>query len=247
MFFSKYQTTIFSLILSLAIVFFVWAFNNPTAGPPGGSGAISVDGSGNVGIGTATPTAKLDVNGGVIVRGILDIASNRITNVGAPVVGTDVVNKEYVDSKGSTGGSPARLWGEGRTGLVINNSAGECTRSGAGQFGENIKVSRGRRSTHWDGSAAGCPAGWWVCTAAERGTIACGSSSVGFDAENCTLGSSDEYSSETDSNKAWVADVGASTSYKTGRIVDTAGVVYSTGANGAFICSIRPVWCCAVQ
>lgn len=47
--------------LLIAGVAFGW--NNPTGAPPGGNGAITVDSSGNVGIGTISPTSKLQVNG----------------------------------------------------------------------------------------------------------------------------------------------------------------------------------------
>ncbi len=65
--FKKFSITI---ILSLVIVFsltrLVWGWTNPTANPSSGAGAISVS-SGNVGIGTASPGAKLHVSGGGIL------------------------------------------------------------------------------------------------------------------------------------------------------------------------------------
>lgn len=48
---------------------------------------------GNVGIGTSTPSSKLQVNG------ILDVSSNRITSVLAPIASTDAANRQYVDDK----------------------------------------------------------------------------------------------------------------------------------------------------
>lgn len=47
-----------------------------------------------VGIGTNNPTAKLDVNG------IINLNSNRITSVGAPISSADAATKEYVDAAG---------------------------------------------------------------------------------------------------------------------------------------------------
>jgi hypothetical protein len=45
-----------------------------------------------VGIGTNTPTTKLDVNG------VINVNSNKITNVAVPTVSTDVATKAYVDA-----------------------------------------------------------------------------------------------------------------------------------------------------
>lgn len=44
------------------------AFTGPTASPPTGGGAIQVDSANNVGIGTATPGAKLDLQGALNIR-----------------------------------------------------------------------------------------------------------------------------------------------------------------------------------
>lgn len=53
---------------------------------------------GNVGIGTSTPNATLDVNGSVTVRGTLSVSNNRITNVATPTASTDAATKAYVDA-----------------------------------------------------------------------------------------------------------------------------------------------------
>jgi len=45
-----------------------------------------------VGIGTNTPTTKLDVNG------VINVNSNKITNVAVPTASTDVATKAYVDA-----------------------------------------------------------------------------------------------------------------------------------------------------
>ncbi|HEX4925741.1 MAG TPA: tail fiber domain-containing protein, partial [Bdellovibrionales bacterium] len=72
---------------------------------------------GNVGIGTTTPTAKLDVNGNVNVN------SNRITNVAAPTAGSDAANKSYVDtaiatSSGTAAGNFVAKTGDTMTGAL---------------------------------------------------------------------------------------------------------------------------------
>jgi len=52
--------------------------------------------SGSVGIGTTSlTTGKLVVSGGNV-----DVTGNRITNVAAPSLGTDAVNRDYVDAAG---------------------------------------------------------------------------------------------------------------------------------------------------
>jgi len=52
--------------------------------------------SGNVGIGTSSPTSKLTVNGSV------DVSNNRVTNVAAPIDTTDAVTKAYADAAGGS-------------------------------------------------------------------------------------------------------------------------------------------------
>ena len=54
---------------------------------------------GNVGIGTTSPAAKLDVNGNAKVRGQLDMSSQKVTNVANPTAGTDGVNLAWVNTQ----------------------------------------------------------------------------------------------------------------------------------------------------
>lgn len=56
---------------------------------------------GNVGIGTVSATAKLDVNGSINVN------NNRITNVATPLAAGDVATKAYVDA--AAGGAPKEV------------------------------------------------------------------------------------------------------------------------------------------
>jgi len=58
-----------SVILSIGIVaIIVFGFNAPSSDPPDAKSAISVDSSGNVGVGVEIPQAKLDVDGGIYLK-----------------------------------------------------------------------------------------------------------------------------------------------------------------------------------
>lgn len=58
---------------------------------------VRIDSDGNVGIGTNSPTATLDVNGDAILAGDLDMDYNYIVNVADPTDPSDAANKSYVD------------------------------------------------------------------------------------------------------------------------------------------------------
>jgi hypothetical protein len=62
-----------------------------------GDERLRINSSGNVGIGTSAPTAKLSVSGDLLVTGGIDAGGQLITNVTAPSVGLDAVNKWYLD------------------------------------------------------------------------------------------------------------------------------------------------------
>jgi len=57
------------LVVLVTGVGYIWAFNPPAQAPPGGDGAIAVDASNNIGIGTASPAEKLQVVGGTRLGG----------------------------------------------------------------------------------------------------------------------------------------------------------------------------------
>lgn len=158
---------------------------------------IEIDG--DVGIGTGTPGAKLDVEGEI----------------------------RSTDSFGNS-----RLWGEGRPNVAVGNTAGECTTGG-------LKISKGNTAVSWDGVAAGCPLGWWVCTATERSTVSCGSQTA-YPCYSCA-------GTEGDSNFYWVADRLPSpppTGWPDGALGTQVSV--ATGDSSWLpICNTRRVWCCA--
>lgn len=217
-----------AILVFLGMVTFGWF--NPTAPPTIGAGAITADSAGNVGVGIA-PTVKFDVNGATKFRGLIDAFSNRIMNLAAPTVGTDAVNKDYVDSQ--TGGQNSqRVWGEGRPGSAVANVNGEC---GGGVAG--IKVSRSIHTADWDGSAAVCPANWWVCTVTERGTAACGST-VDVNYLACNY---DGASPTTAAPRFWLTNAG--TTFRYGLTSDASG----GSPINRFVCENRQVWCCANQ
>lgn len=68
--------------------------DNPSSGTPTTAEAlndVTIDSSGNLGIGTVTPAAKLDVNGNTIIRGLY--TSEAGNNVRAVVVSSDNILK----------------------------------------------------------------------------------------------------------------------------------------------------------
>jgi len=60
--------------------------------------ALTIDTNRNVGIGTDSPNAKLEVIGNVNIGGNLNLQNNRITNVADPIVSGDVATKGFVEA-----------------------------------------------------------------------------------------------------------------------------------------------------
>jgi hypothetical protein len=175
--------------------------NNEIAVVTTNSERLRIDSSGNVGIGTTAPGAKLQVVGEV----------------------------RTTDSSGN-----GRLWGQGRPGATRYGTSGVnsglCT-NGSITFGLSyIAVS-------WEGAAAACPVGTWVCTAAERGSGSCDtarpdSTVDGVNAAGATL------NQNANNHIAWVADVGSATT--TATAIGENGTTYDT----TFPSNNYAVWCC---
>lgn len=249
----KRNITAFVLIWSA--LFVVWAAANPPNGGAGaGTGKITADGSGNIGIATSTPMALLDVNGTTTIRKSLDMTVNKITNVAMPVAGTDAVPLPYISTQiAATSSSTTRLWGEGRPGSAVGSpGAGQCTHV---VNGRTIKISKSSYTATWDKAAAACPANWWVCTASERDYNDAGANFGVCPSSGATIsqitrcdgsyaGDPTHYDNwyvppqNAENNIVWVSDVG-STAY-TGSAVSTTGL-----ASNESMCTIAPVWCCS--
>jgi hypothetical protein len=78
---------------------------------------MRLDASGNLGIGTTSLSDRLDVNGTAIIRGILSMNSNRITNLAEPSASSDAATRHYVDTKISSEGGVTSGWND--TGSVV--------------------------------------------------------------------------------------------------------------------------------
>ena len=171
----------------------------------------------------------------------MDVVSSRIINLASPVNNNDAVNKAFLSSAIETGSSTIKIWGEGRPAVTLQNTSGECTNVIGGK---TIKISRNDVAVHWDASAAGCPAGWWVCNQSERGTAACGVGNL-MSSYNCKdkTGGPDTLENTTEP-QAWVSDKYAATKGTiVSRRTDTPPLV--DGREVA--CYTFPVWCCAYQ
>jgi hypothetical protein len=236
----------FMAILVFLMLYAAWVVANPPSGAPGTTfGGLIGASNGFIGIKIATPLTLLDVNGTTTIRKSLDVTNNRIINVAKPVGTNDAVTKAYADAQtANMASSTMRLWGEGRPGASVLNALGECTSTISSA---TVKISRSSNTATWDGSRAACPANWWVCSASERGSSACGSGNQPILTCDPANASNNELYYLTGSaaylrdNWAWTADT-ATTSDTMAKSATIA-----SGANTAerYACNIAPVWCCS--
>ena len=148
------------------------------------------------------------------------------------------------------------LWGQGRAGIILANSAGECSRTVNLQ---ELKISRGLPTVKWEGAAAACPKGWWVCSANDRGTGSCGTGTA-VKIEGCRPNFYNRSTSTgapttlvkgrkvSTSLNAWVADAIFVRDLYRGMLINTSGEknnVFLDNNKYGDNCNNYPVWCCA--
>ncbi len=218
------------VISLIGLISIVFAWNEPTANPPNDNVVAPL----NVGSGRQFKTGDITLN---------NLAATSIT------LGGDT-RFAWPDG-GFIGGPSGRLMGQGRPDVGVIDGGGECLRSG-------LRVSRSDRIVSWGEAAAACPANWWVCTKAERGTGACKIAGWGDTSSGALRGvdcdTTEDSGSVQDSDggydemstfSGWVSDasVGTGGNRRNGVVVRADTGVAGNATN----CSLLPVWCCANQ
>jgi hypothetical protein len=130
-----------------------------------------------------------------------------------------------------------RLWGHGRPGCTRLGTTGvEVGLCSNGQ----VEFGLGTVYVDWGEAANGCPAGTWVCTAAERGNAPCDTTITGNGSNMITAidCGGDRLYHDDFYIRGWVADRG---------LIGFDG--YSIKENGdrqdALVCNHFNVWCCS--
>ena len=139
------------------------------------------------------------------------------------------------------------LWGQGRPntkvhGLSFLDFEIPCTNG-------EIQFVLSARQVDWNGAAAACPAGWWVCTAAERGTATCNTTRVDSvcDWRGCDSGAGSTGAECHDKGAAfhigWLADGDPAGGWEHQAMGWSQSEDEDTPA-AVLGCSLLPVWCC---
>jgi hypothetical protein len=135
-----------------------------------------------------------------------------------------------------------RLWGQGRPGIA-RYGKGAAVETDLCANG-NVRFGLSEIRAWWEGAAAVCPTGTWVCTAAERGAGECLTSRAGGNCNGLRLQAGSPPSCinfPTGAHLAFVADVGNQAGQE--------GVAISeSGASDADTLNAKralPVWCCS--
>lgn len=132
----------------------VFGWTNPSENPPGGSGILTAL-NGNLGINTVAPSSSLTVNG--------TISALTVTDLTAPVAGSDAANKDYVDANGGGSAGALTLYGVGLAGgqAAFYRPGGAIGVGCRGVYGGTFTANCNPAANVAAGaSAPSCPSGW---------------------------------------------------------------------------------------
>jgi hypothetical protein len=115
---------VIAILVVAPLVQAAYAWMNPTCTPPNCGGSLYRAQSGNVGLFTTVPSSSLTVNA------TTSFAGNLLRDVATPLIGTDGVNKDYVDTVAAAGGS-------GTTVTLFSISTSNLTPSGRVNTSQN--------------------------------------------------------------------------------------------------------------
>lgn len=257
----RIKGVVLSVVLTLLLaggVTYLLAFNPPTQPPPGGSGAIAVDTNGNLSVVNGDFSLNSNVSERVLNTGIQRTGAGSVLWYGGTLkiktgstglTGDRVTINTFGDVVAKGRVEAGKIAGQARAKVLLADSNGECTNTVNGQ---SIKISRGIPPVTWEGAAAACPAGWWVCSAEERGTQACGNTTttrIYFC--RADYGDIGPRFNSPYNKYAWIADATVAQIYNlditVGALVDINGgsPVSPYLLSEDQKCIRYPVWCCS--